>query len=152
MEWFYFIVIAIAIIMLILLLAYIGTRMTGDRPESDTIFPPVKNTCPDLWKADASGKCIIPTDSSGAFDEKQNVGTVASLLGSATYDTTCLTNGTCVPGYTASTGSGTSSVPATIDFNEESWGGQGMSSDCAKSTWVNTNAILWDGVSNYNQC
>ena len=143
MEGFYFIVIVIAIIMLILLLAYIGTRMTGARAGTDTMFPPVKNTCPDLWTADPDGNCIIPANAAGTLDENKNIGDLNDY-----NPDTCVDNNTCINGYSPMTGAS----PANINFNDISWDSMGMNSDCAKSSWANTHGIHWDGISNYNQC
>jgi hypothetical protein len=158
MEGFYFIVIVIAIIMLILLLAYIGTRMTGSGKGSGTMFPPVKNTCPDLWTADSNGNCIIPVNagvgaigSTGPFDVNKNIGTLNKLEtdGTIIYDpATCAVAGTCINGYSEAI----AGTPANIDFNDTTWEAEGKSSDCAKSSWANTHGIHWDGISNYNQC
>jgi hypothetical protein len=157
MEGFYFIVIVIAIIMLILLLAYIGTQMTGPRTGTDTLFPPVKNTCPDLWTADSTGKCIIPANvngtagSTGPFDVNKNIGTLNKLEsdGTSIYDpATCVVAGTCINGYSEAI----AGTPANIDFNDTTWEAEGKSSDCAKLSWAKTHSIHWDGISNYNQC
>jgi len=157
MEGFYFIVIVIAIIMLILLLAYIGIRMTGPRTGTDTIFPPVKNTCPDLWTADSTGKCIIPANatgevgSTGPFDVNKNIGSLNKLEpdGTIIYDpATCANAGTCINGYSPAIGG----TPANIDFNDTTWEAEGKISDCAKSVWAIEKGIHWDGISNYNQC
>ena len=71
MEWFYFITIAIAIILLIVVLTFIGTSMVGNKKGSnpDEVFPPIKNTCPDLWSSeiDGDGKvwCKVPEAGTG---------------------------------------------------------------------------------------
>jgi hypothetical protein len=55
---FYTIVLAIAVILLIFTLTYIGIKMkyhTQSQP-----FPPVSNTCPDYWTIDSTGKVCYP--------------------------------------------------------------------------------------------
>lgn len=59
MEPFYLIVLAVATVLLILILTYIGIKLR--KSKKSIPFPPVANTCPDYWIADPSG-CKIPTN------------------------------------------------------------------------------------------
>ena len=138
MEWFYFVVIVVAIILLIIMLAYIGTRMAGDSRSGggSSVFPPVKNTCPDLWESTISGNmvsCKIPA-SSGS-----NVG---DLYTNGQSDALNFDIGT-VSGPIAN---------RTVTFSANTENTLGTSGDCAKKKWATTHGILWDGISNYNQC
>jgi hypothetical protein len=147
MEWFYFIVIAIAIIILILLLAYIGISMGTNSTGISTQFPPIKNSCPDLWKADpdADNTCIIPVNNDNTeYDTTRNVGT--AIMGDATKDFSHADTKT--HGFIPYT----STEAAAINFNDAGWAGEGKTTDCAKKEWANTNQISWDGISNFNQC
>ena len=129
MEWFYFITIAIAIILLICMLTFIGMRMVGNKKGSDDddAFPPIKNTCPDLWESkidDGKVLCKVPTA------ETSNVG---NLRGSnETLE--------AIPGYANRDG------VAWANFQDSD------TSDCAKKAWASTKSITWDGITNYNQC
>ena len=135
MEWFYFVVIVVAIILLIIMLAYIGTRMVSDSRSGSgaSVFPPVKNTCPDLWESTMSGNmvsCKIPASSAS------NVGDL-------------YTNGQSdAVNYDIGTVSG-SLANRSVTFSSNTMDTTG---DCAKKKWANTHGILWDGISNYNQC
>ena len=135
MEWFYFITIVIAIILLICMLTFIGMRMVGNKKGSnaDDTFPPIKNTCPDLWESkidDGKVWCKVP-DASAANVGNLNVAstqiqsTIATLGGSE---------------YKA--------------VNNVAWANfqNSDTSDCAKKTWASTNSITWDGITNLNQC
>ena len=54
MEWFYLTVLSIAILLLIIMLTFIGTRIGKNEKSDNTsndVFPPVQNSCPDLWQA-----------------------------------------------------------------------------------------------------
>ena len=147
MEWFYFIVIAIAIIILILLLAYIGISMGTNSKGISTQFPPIKNSCPDLWKADpdAANTCIIPVNNNNTeYDTTRNVGT--AIMGDATKDFSHADTKT--HGFIPYT----STEAAAINFNDAGWAGEGKTTDCAKKEWANTNQVSWDGISNFNQC
>ena len=138
MEWFYFIVIAVAVILLIIMLTYIGTRMVSNQKTGNTssVFPPVKNNCPDLWKSTMVGNtvtCKIPA-STGS-----NVG---DLYTNDKGDEVNFNIGTVL-------GTGPDKAVA---FSIDNANTMGMSGDCAKKKWANTHGILWDGISNYNQC
>lgn len=138
MEWFYFVVIVVAIILLIIMLTYIGTRMVSDSRSGVTtsVFPPVKNTCPDLWESTMAGNmvsCKIPPSSAS------NVG---NLYTNGESDAVNFNIGTVL---------GTVEN-RTVTFAANTENTMGTSSDCAKKKWANTHGILWDGISNYNQC
>lgn len=138
MEWFYFIVIAVAVILLIIMLTYIGTRMVSNQKTGNTssVFPPVKNNCPDLWKSNMIGNtvtCKIPA-STGS-----NVG---DLYTNDKGDEVNFNIGTVL-------GTG---PDKSVAFSIDNANTMGMSGDCAKKKWANTHGILWDGISNYNQC
>jgi hypothetical protein len=138
MEWFYFVVIVVAIILLIIMLAYIGTRMVSDSRSGVTtsVFPPVKNTCPDLWESTMTGNmvsCKIPPSSAS------NVG---DLYTNGKSDALNFDIGTVL----GSIGN------RTVTFSANTENTMGTSGDCAKKKWANSHGILWDGISNYNQC
>lgn len=123
METFYLIVLSVAIILLIIILAYIGVY--GMNEKSKSAFPPVKYDCPDYWQKNEEGKCVIPTSgpNMGAFN-----------------------GGDLIP----PPGINTNNIDA-IDFEDPAWSASG-SSRCAQKKWANDNGIVWDTVSNYNQC
>jgi hypothetical protein len=91
------------------------------------VYPPTKNPCPDTWIADASGNCIIPTMS--------NIGN----LSPAAYQS--------IPGYLVNPNG-----KAVINFNDIAWASTGMTPTCSQKLWANSNNVIWDTVSNYNQC
>jgi len=136
MEWFYFITIAIAIILLIVVLTFIGSRMVGNKKggNTDEPYPPITNTCPDLWESytDDANKiwCKVP-----AFGTS-NIGSMR-----ASNSTDIVQNTTYPKVKNDSTGA--------IQLADM------MDSEipiCSKKGWANMNNIAWDGVSNYNQC
>jgi hypothetical protein len=134
MEWFYFIVIVVAVILLIIMLTYIGTRMVSNKKtgKGSSVFPPVKNNCPDLWKSN-SVSCTIPAAT------ESNVG---DLYTNGKDDSVNFNIGVVLD----------SGANKAISFSTDNANTLGMSSDCAKKKWANTHGILWDGISNYNQC
>jgi len=127
METFYLIVLSVAIILLIIILAYIGVY--GMNEKSKSAFPPVKYDCPDYWQKNEDGECVIPTSgpNMGAF----NGG-----------DTTPA-NKSDIPGI--------NSNDDAINFEHAGWSASG-SSRCSQKKWAIDNSIVWDTVSNYNQC
>jgi hypothetical protein len=136
MEWFYFITIAIAIILLIIVLIFIGSRMVGNKKggNTDTEYPPITNTCPDLWESymDDNNKvwCKVP-----AFGTS-NIG---SMRASRTAD---IVQNTTYP-KVKNDSTGAIQLADMMDSEIPM---------CSKKGWANMNNIAWDGVSNYNQC
>ena len=55
MEFFYIIVLSIAVIFLILILTLIGVLMKQSKKTGGT-FPPIVNNCPDYWVIASDGK------------------------------------------------------------------------------------------------
>lgn len=135
MEWFYFITIVIAIILLIGALTFIGMRMSSAKVEvgdNSTVFPPIKNSCPDLWESEKDGNrtwCKIPNEGTA------NRGTL---------ETDNLSN---ILGYSERNGE------HWVNFNHADWETDGVgTSDCIKKDWAGMNGVSWDGITNYNQC
>lgn len=128
MDIFYIIVLSVAVMLLILVLTYIGIKMVYNKNAAGNTFPPSYSPCPDYWKTDSNGRCVVP--SAGAT----NRGVGSASTGS--YD--------FAPGYS-------SSPIQSIDFTAAGWTNNG-SSICSKRTWANNNNIVWDGITNYNGC
>jgi len=136
MEWFYFITIAIAIILLIIVLIFIGSRMVGNKKggNTDTEYPPITNTCPDLWESymDDNNKvwCKVPefgTSNIGSMRASSN----ADIVQNTTYP------------KVKNDSTGAIQLADMMDSEIPM---------CSKKGWANMNNIAWDGVSNYNQC
>jgi len=134
MEWFYFITIVIAIILLICALAFIGMRMNTTKVAGDdgNIFPPIKNSCPDLWKSEKDGDttwCKVPNEGTinrGNLETEK----IVDIIGYQERNT-----------------------EHWINFNHADWEADGVGSgDCIKKNWAGMNGISWDGYTNYNQC
>lgn len=70
-DSFYTMVVGIAVIILILVLAFLGWTMSKQRDTDN--FPKLQTTCPDFWKV-ADGKCTQPKQgqvNSGDVDAKK---------------------------------------------------------------------------------
>lgn len=130
LQRFHWIAILVMIILLLAMLIFIGLMMSGNIGGYN-VYPPIPNACPDYWMAGSvPGTCIIPTLGS------QKNGMTASKIGSLNSLTT----------------QGLSSDKKSINFSDAGWGSSGKSAICAQRSWCNANGILWDGVSNYNNC
>jgi len=121
-------VIIMAIIVLIIVLTYIGMVMAYG--EGTEVYPPQSTTCPDYWVIDEDNKCKIPSDGD------KNTGSLyeSGLLSDSTKQTI-----------------GLDETDSTINFSHADWKASGQPI-CAKQTWAKTHGIVWDGVSNYNDC
>ena len=138
MERFHVIVLAIATIVLVLILVFVGILLS--KGNTNLAFPPNYGVCPDYWRIDASSnKCIIPKFS-------DNVVNVGNIYGSdpSPPDPPLEDNILTTPGYSFDVSN--QIVTHYIDFSDSKW------SVCNKKKWANENGIIWDGVSNYNNC
>jgi len=135
MDIFYTIVISVAVIFLILILTYLGIVMSYTKP--GYTYPPTKQDCPDYWVFDSSNNvCIVPSGSnskntSGIFNTANKSSLTSSTPGLSTNSVTGI---------------------ASIDFTNSGWASKGVSAICAQKNWAIQNNILWDGVTNYNNC
>lgn len=133
METFHLVVLSVATVLLILVLVFIGILMS--KGEQNLAFPPSYGTCPDYWTLATDGsKCIIPTYQSGL-----NIGSM--------YDQTqqLTASVSSAPGYSYDVSNNL--VTNYINFNDPGWTGM-----CSKKAWANMLGLVWDGVSNYNEC
>lgn len=135
METFHITVLAIATVVLILILIFIGILLS--RGNQNVAWPPSYGVCPDYWGYDENKQqCIIPQYALNAV----NVGNMYNKDSKVLNDNILST-----PGYSYDVSGG--KVTQYIDFSNTGWNGV-----CDKKTWSNTNNIVWDGVSNYNNC
>ena len=130
---FYTIVLTIAVVLLILILTFVGIKMSSSKYNNQTNvpFPPVKSSCPDYWVVDGS-YCVIPTNG------RTNTGTIYNNNGDITL----------LPSSTYGYVSGNS----YINFNDAMWGKMGKTTVCQQKDWTGKYNVVWDGVSNYNNC
>ena len=139
MDSFYLIVLAVATLVLILMLAFLGWNMSNAK--KGTRFPTITTSCPDNWKSEkktlADGTDIIackrPADST-----KYNFGNDAL--------TTYMSNSASVGYITGKT--------EYLNFADNLWNKNVKMPNptCAKKDWAKTNGIKWDSVENANYC
>jgi hypothetical protein len=140
MDWFRIVVLSVALIILILLLVFIGILLSQGK--KDQAWPPVTNTCPDYWLVTDDGKgCQIPGNR-GA--NSLNIGTMYGNL----------------PGNIPAQGQALSTT--FVNYNNPSAYVKDPNGDyidldkfsgvCQKQCWSNQFNLVWDGVSNYNNC
>jgi len=128
-DSFYTMVLTIAIIILILVLAFLGWTMSKQK-ETDN-FPKLQTTCPDFWG--------IVNNSGKTYCKQPIAGQVNYGDDKAQY----ITGNTFVPGYDEQN--------TQFDFTNSGWSAGG-NAVCAKKKWANSHGINWDTVSNANYC
>lgn len=132
METFYLIVVSIALITLIIFLTLVGLLMRSI--DSESVYPPTMNICPDYWTVGPDNSCIKPKQKS--FNDNSitlNTGKRNTLLSNPE-----------IPPYSINNNSFSTKNPL--------WTKNGETIECAQKSWANSNDILWDGISNYNMC
>jgi hypothetical protein len=154
-----------ALVFLILILILVGVSMT--QLQSQDLYPPTQNTCPDYWDVSSNpAYCGIPVNAS-----MKNGGNIAKTAngrnGQKVNDASNQNIGLCTSG----TGFGCKPTPSYLELgaapstlnqnyqyaklnNNANWSTlyPGISERCAKKSWANAMNITWDGVTNYNGC
>jgi hypothetical protein len=138
METFQLVVLMIATVTLIIVFTAIGITLkyyshTGG-------YPPVETTCPEYWTVNPNGDCVIPVNNGVNAGKLYTDNGVIYL----TNDPVDNSGKIYTPGYDSANG--------VIRFENSLWTIDGRSAICSKQAWANKNAVVWDGVSNYNSC
>lgn len=151
-----------ALVFLILILILVGVSMT--QLQSQDLYPPTQNACPDYWDVSSNPLyCGVPVNSNA-----KNYGLI-DISSNKTVNTDAKQNiGMCKKEPTNFGCSGNNptyldlktKTPSDSNFqyvklnNNTSWGSMypGISERCAKKSWANTLNITWDGVTNFNGC
>ena len=122
---FYTLVLTIAVVILIVVLAYLGWLMSKAKGSDE--FPKLRTSCPDLWRVEngPAGQvfCVQPTEQLALNKGDDNTMEDA-------------------PG--ATTGK-------KFNTNDIGWASAG-NAVCGKQKWANAHGIQWDTVSNANFC
>ncbi len=142
-EFYTYVAIGAAVILIIVLIAF-GVMMS--ELHTTDLFPPTYQTCPDMWKIDASGGCVVPSGGTA-----KNRGTLA-LPESPPYVTTSSGDGSLPRLINAVLTDGSS---ASLKLNDAGIMNElypSKSDRCSKKQWALNNGIVWDGVTNYNGC
>ena len=126
MDKFYTYVVIVAFV--ILVLALIGLGVILQNQDKGEVFPPIQSKCPNGWLMTASG-CYIP-------DTSNNIGSFKKAALTDADKRYLISSGTTAY-YTGSS--------YELIFKPEAL-------PCDKRKWANMHGILWDGISNYNQC
>lgn len=176
METFHWIVIGIALFFLIIILVLVGIMMRSNL-SNKIVFPPVQETCPNLWINDSSGNCYYVGQNGGSgFDLNANKtlyykgdaknfpvyvnnqidngsqGSAKDGLGWYDYyNNTSITNKPSFIGATPSSIKIDTNY-AVISPNDPTWSTSDSTALCKQKKFANNNNIYWDGVSNTNQC
>lgn len=172
MEFFYIVVSIMSVIALILSLTAIGLMIqNGNKTQT---FPPNTSQCPDLWIPDGKychyngqNKGNYKSYDTGLTDPGKFLGddpTSVNFIDK--YDLTSSTKPTetknsvrttindnpmkTVPFFTNGGSIYTNST--TINTSDSQWETTGLSANCAKKKWANSNNIEWSGISQLNTC
>ena len=132
---FYTIVCILWIVFFILFMGIISILLSIPNNNAVAVaYPDQKNQCPDFWNGDAMGNCFFPsTPSFVDASVKINVGKLSKLP----------TDEKMAP-Y--------SKDGKSFNVNDPNWVSSGQSTACAQRNWAIQNRIVWDGISNFNQC
>lgn len=152
-DSFYLTITIVAAVILILSLTYVGVLLYSTK--STIAFPPTQSKCPDYWQIDStSGKCKVPASATETNASGLNFNSSAPT---SQLDTT----GT---GYTHDISSvidnsiTTPTAYSLMDVSDANWnsltigGVNAGNALCNKARWARATNIVWDGISNTNQC
>jgi hypothetical protein len=134
---YYLVVSIIAVVLLVILLTIFGLMMTNNNKKA---FPEFKNLCPDSWKHElvtengtTLHKCTPPTSNNNP------------VLGWKAWRNQVLPNSIPKDGAQVTKDTNTKKI-TEIKYDDTAW------EKCKLTKWIKTNNILWDGVSNSNEC
>ena len=131
MDYFYVVVLSIAVVLLILILTFIGLAFRSSK--NSATWPPVAGSCPDYWDVDPTNQnyCIIPKWNSTSTTPPRNVGTI--YKSDKTIDPKFNP-----PGYDSNNG--------RVNFNDSFY------TNCYKKMMADKWGFYWDGYSNMEGC
>ena len=126
---YYTITSIVALVLLIIFLFWFWYVSYYALPSSP--FPDSKNACPDYWKLDVSGNCVI--------NEIDNVG--VKQLQNMPHESVIKKN----------------NKAHAINFSDPGWNNPigaylNVQENCNLTAWASAHGILWDGVTNYAPC
>jgi len=156
MESFYIIVLVVALVFLLMILTVMGVMMKSQN--KSTVYPPTMNTCPDYWTEDASGNCTRPTDATARNQgdyyvaATPAVAAVAAIGSNPAKPAVAATPASLTPFLIGTAGPPYALTTSKFDPADKSWTLTGKTAICAKRDWAVKHNIVWDGVSNYNNC
>lgn len=144
MNWFYTVVLVIAVVILILSLAFVGVMMKKSNA-TQSISSSVSQ-CPDLWIPDGSF-CHFNGLNGGTYNiSTTNRRQMADSSGNAILRSTIspfFTNGYVDVSFNGAT---------TINPFDERWNINGITPVCNQKQWAVINNIQWTGIREYNSC
>jgi len=142
MDRFYWIVIAIATVIMIVVLT--ASAMMIRHEDKEATFPKSSSKCPDGWKYGSDGYCYYfenRRDSSNAFGGVTF--NITGNLGTGTAATYKSEPVDIVAKVVEDTQSSTDYE--YVIFKEDA-------ALCDKKKWADHHKIKWDGITNYNNC
>ena len=139
MDGFYKMVLIVALVLLVI--ALIGLGILLQHQDSGKAFPPSQNVCPDGWDV---------TNVKDTYSEADYRGKTACTYQGATNLGTNFVNDSDTAKqknnyYIDISGTDVENSKKSIVFKDTVL-------LCDKRKWANEHGIVWDGVSNYNEC
>ena len=142
MDRFYWIVIAIATVIMIVVLT--ASAMMIRHEDKEATFPKSSSKCPDRWKYGSDGHCY--------YSDNRTV-VEGNLFGGATFN---------IDGNLGTDTNKYNTEPTDIydkviemDSSDANHGSIKFKEDaalCDKKKWADHHKIKWDGITNYNNC
>jgi hypothetical protein len=158
MDEFYMYVSIFALVVLILVLVVMGIMMA--RLKTTDQFPPYQNTCPDYWDISSNPiYCGVPSGGN-AINKGEGIKYTNNMLDMDGVVTSNLNL------RWATTNSNEKTKLHNMVAGNRNWvrlNGPdaeaafsslypGYSSICAKKKWALANKVVWDGITNFNNC
>ena len=135
---YYLVVSIIAVVLLVILLTIFGLMMTDNNKKA---FPEFKNLCPDSWKHE-----LVVENGTTTQHKCTPLGSNNNpVLGWKAWQSHVLPNSIPKDGAQVTKDTNTKKIKE-IKYDDTAW------EKCKLTKWIKTNNILWDGVSNSNEC
>ena len=138
MDSFYLIVLAVATIILILLLAFLGWNMSNAKKGEK--YPTITTSCPDNWTlstttADNKVPIVCTRPASGYNFGGNDLTTYMATSSSVGYNSADANN-------------------TSLIFTDDAWSKDADTPNpvCAKKKWASKYGIKWDSIENANYC
>jgi hypothetical protein len=134
---YYLVVSIIAVVLLVIVLTIFGLMMTDNNKKA---FPEFKNLCPDSWTHSivpntTQHQCTPPTSNNNN-----------PVLGWKAWRDQVKPRSIANDGANVTEKSESGRRINIITYDDTAW------EKCKLTKWIKTNNILWDGVSNSNEC
>jgi len=150
---FYNLIIVFFVVSFIIVVSVVASVIKKSNENNvSSVFPSIKNPCPDYWVLDETGNCVQPTTGI-------NIGITSNVIipnfvgnvdlnSNIPFANVVYSNITITPAPTTfSIFSSYNSIVPNIKMGDSE-----MNVRCQLKKWASQRNIEWDGITNYNQC